>query len=337
MITVLYYLKPGIRFLSLLTFCFLFSGLVAGDAWAQAAPPGRDASIFTTGPARTVDPAFFVCRQSSGRPTARGIATSDDGRRWFVPAETRFSTAPKAADLYNACNGTLRRRLSDLDLATLPVIDAGGRETFTAYIFADNYFELYVNGRLVAVDAVPFTPFNSSVVRFRADRPFTLAILAVDWEENLGLGSERSRGVAYHPGDAGLVAVIKDARGRTVAITDGSWRAQVYYIAPLADRACLKLRGTVRDSSACPTRSVRNGRSFHAAHWPLPANWFAPGFDDSGWPLARVYTNETVGVRNKPAYTNFTDLFDDPKADARFIWTSNLVLDNLVLMRKRVD
>ena len=55
-------------------------------------------------------------------------------------------------------------------------VDAGGEETFAAYIFADNYFELYVNGKLLGVDAIPFTPFNSSVVRFKANRPFTIAV-----------------------------------------------------------------------------------------------------------------------------------------------------------------
>ena len=129
-------------------------------------------------------------------------------------------------------------QLSDLDLNKVPVIDAGGAETFTAYVFADNYFELYVNGKLLAVDAVPFTPFNSSVIRFKAKRLLTIAVMGVDWEENPGLGSERNRGVAYHPGDAGFVAVIKDDNGRTVAVTDKSWRAQTFYTAP-AQRSIL--------------------------------------------------------------------------------------------------
>lgn len=42
-------------------------------------------------------------------------------------------------------------------------------------------------------------------------------------------------------------------------------------------------------------------------------------------------------MRGKPSYTNFTEVFDAPGADARFIWSSNLVLDNLVLLRKTID
>jgi len=62
-----------------------------------------------------------------------------------------------------------------------------------------------------------------------------------------------------------------------------------------------------------------------------------PDFDDSAWPAAVTYTNDTVGVNNKPAYTNFTDVFDTPDADASFIWSSNLVLDNLVLLRTTIE
>ncbi|MGI9525458.1 MAG: hypothetical protein ACR2PG_27835 [Hyphomicrobiaceae bacterium] len=217
------------------------------------------------------------------------------------------------------------------------MIDVGGDEAFTAYIFVDNYFELYVNGKLLGVDTVPFTPFNSSVVRFKAKRPFTVAVMGIDWEENLGLGSERGRGVAYHPGDAGFIAVIKDDKGSTVAVTDKSWRAQAFYIAPLDDRSCLKLNGSVRDSSQCSTASVPDGRAFSAAHWQVPVSWFAPGFDDSSWPFATVFSNDTVGVDNKPAFMNFRDVFDDPASDADFIWSSNLVLDNLVLLRRTIE
>ncbi len=305
--------------------------LSASNSFAQEQP------TFTTGRAATIHLGLLDCRVPGARTSAVGTITSSDGKQWTVPARTHFQSARKAADLYNQCAGHVPGRLSDLDLKSIPVLNAGGGDVFTAYIFADNYFEFYVNGRLLAVDPVPFTPFNSSVVRFRASRPFTIAIMAVDWEENLGLGSERNRGGDYHPGDGGLVAVIKDDRAKTVAITDGSWRAQTFYVAPLRDRACLKLRGTVRDSSACPTEGVRDGSSFHAAHWLLPPGWFMPAFNDRVWPLAHVFTNETVGVLNKPAYTNFTELFDDPRRDAQFIWSSNLILDNLVLMRKKVD
>ncbi len=311
--------------------------MLAATVLFSAGAKAQDAPSFTMGPARTTNPGLFTCRGARSRVSPVGTIRSDDGRQWIVPADTHFQTAPKAADLYNQCSGVRLRQISDLDLRKVPVIDAGGGEIFTAYVFADNYFELYINGKLVGVDAVPFTPFNSSVVRFKAKRPFTIAAMGVDWEENLGLGSERNRGVAYHPGDAGFVAVIKDDKGRTISITDKSWRAQTFYISPLNDRSCLKLSGPVRDTSRCSTASVRDGMAFSAAHWPIPENWFSPEFDDSSWPVATVFSNETVGVDNKPAFMNFRDVFDDPAADAAFIWSSNLVLDNLVLMRRTVE
>lgn len=136
--------------------------------------------------------------------------------------------------------------LSQLDLQSVPVMDAGGSEEFVACIFADNYFELYVNGELLAVDPVPFTPFNSNVVRFKADRPLTTAVQMVDWKEHLGLGSEKNQGKAFHAGDGGFVSHFQDVNGKTVSITDENWRAQTFYIAPLKDQSCLVTDGQTK-------------------------------------------------------------------------------------------
>ena len=80
-----------------------------------------------------------------------------------------------------------------------------------------------------------------------------------------------------------------------------------------------------------------NGANFSAAHWSIPADWMTIDFDDSKWPQAATFTNETVGVANKPAYTNFSDIFDTQGADAEFIWSSNLILDNVVLLRRTFE
>lgn len=308
--------------------CILFAA-IATSSTAQEA-------TFTTGPAKVVNPGLFDCGSKS-RVSAVGEIASDDGTVWTVPAATNFGTAPFAADLYNQCGGTELGSLSQLDLNSVPMMDAGGAEEFIAYIFADNYFELYVNGKLLAVDPVPFTQFNSNVVRFVADRPVTIAVMMVDWEENLGLGSENNRGKAFHPGDGGLVAHIQDANSNTVAITDSSWRAQTFYTAPLNNRSCLVVDGQARNTSACDENGVDDATDYSAAHWALPDDWMMPEFDDSIWPPAATFANDTVGVNNKPAFTNFEEVFDTPGADADFIWSSNLVLDNLVLLRKTFD
>ncbi len=308
--------------------------LIIASILLTASATAQEAS-FSTGAATQTNSGLMDCGGRS-RTSAVGEIKSEDGKVWTVPAKTNFETAPKATDLYNQCRGDELKSLADLDLTKVPVVDAGGKEEFTAYIFPDNYFELYINGVLIAVDPVPFTPFNSNVVRFKADRPLTIAVKMVDWEETLGLGMENNRGTKFHAGDGGFVAHFQDAEGKTVAITDKSWKAQTFYTAPIVDRKCLVIDGLVRDSSACDKQSVISLEGTSAAHWSVPENWMQADFDDSVWPTATTFTNDTVGVDNKKSFTNFVDVFDTKDADAEFIWSSNLVLDNLVLLRKTV-
>lgn len=95
--------------------------------------------------------------------------------------------------------------------------------------------------------------------------------------------------------------------------------------------------GALRDSSACSTDGVDDATAYSAGLWAAPADWMMPEFNDSVWPAAATFTNDTVGVNNKKAFTNFVDVFDTPGADSEFIWSSNLVLDNLVLLRTPIE
>lgn len=295
----------------------------------------------TQGRATKTISGLYSC--TGGRITDVGVINSQDGIQWTVPAEVRYNDTlfPFSSDLHNSCTGALYNNTS-VALAKLAdgkdivAIDDDG-EVITGFVFADNYFEMYINGIAVGKDKVPFTQFNSSIVRFKVKRPFTIAILLVDWEENLGLGSEANGGFAYHPGDGGMVAIFKDNAGEILAITDRRWRAQTFYTAPVTDLSCPTEQGNLRLSSACSTQNTNNGSNYYALHWPKPASWFMPDFDDSGWPFAYEYSNETVGVNNKAAYTNFPDLFDNPNQNAAFIWTSNIVLDNEVVVRYTVE
>ncbi len=207
------------------------------------------------GRATTTQQNLYTCPK--GRVTNVGTVSSKDGKVWTMPAAVRFSdpTFPKSSDLHNVCTGvnhaTSAQAVAALSPANIVTVDPDG-ELITCFIFADNYFEMAIIGTPVDKDNVPYTQFNSSLLQFRVKRPFTTAIHAVDWEENLGLGTELS-GSPYHAGDGGVVAVFRDEKG---AIVD-----------------------------------------------------------------------------NKPAYTNFTDVFDNPAADARFIWSSSLILDNEILLR----
>ena len=211
-------------------------------------------------------------------------------------------------------------------------IDSDGT-VVTGYLMADNYFELYVNGRLVAVDSVPFTPMNASIVRFRVKRPYTLAFKLVDWEENLGVASELNRSNPWHPGDGGLIARFSDG-----TVTDSTWRAQSFYIGPLSSpEEVVEKRGNVHDTTKLGrTHPLAKYPSCtdqcYAVHYPVPHNWETSLFSDGIWPRAFEYTDEEIGVNAMIGYTRFPELFED----ARWIWSSNLVFDNVVIARKTV-
>jgi hypothetical protein len=290
---------------------------------ATAAFPQRH---ITQGRAQTITENLYKCPQTvnNHRISAVGRITATDGTVLTVPAQTAYPTRP-TADLYNEC---APRNLAPLK----PVIIDPDGELITAHIVADNYFELYVNGTLVATDNTPYTPFNSAIVQFRAKRPLTYAFKLVDWEENLGLGTELMRGDPWYPGDGGLIARFSDG-----TVTDHTWRAQSFYIAPLNTPSDVTEKpGNIHDTSALgrvhphAKKPPCQDKCF-AVHYPIPANWASPNFNPQ-WPAAVEYTDEEVGVTNLPAYTKFPNHFQG----ARWIWSSNLVFDNLVFIRKTV-
>lgn len=264
----------------------------------------------------------------SNHKTPIGTIQSSDNKTWIVPAENNFSSASKLSDLYNSCNNVVPSSLANANLNSMPttVIDAQG-EVITGYLFCDNYFELYINGILVGVDAIPFTPFNSSVVKFKVSKPYTIAVKLVDWEENVGLGSEiQSASSLYHPGDGGFIAQFSDG-----TVTDASWKAQTYYIAPIEDLKAVKELSNGTRSTSTATITPACNANCYGVHYDIPNNWQGSNFNDSSWPNASLYT--AAQVTNQPAYTNFANT---AWSKASFIWSSNLILDNVVLTRKTV-
>jgi hypothetical protein len=308
--------------------------------------PGTSTSTYTgtgsvtQGKAATTTTNLFA--SCNGRVAGIGTITSTDKKTWTVPADVDFTKTsfPFASDLSNSCSNhqytTEAQALAALTGSDVVTIDADG-DIVTAYIFADNYFEVYINGVPVGKDPVPYTPFNSSLVRFKVKKPYTVAVKLVDWEENLGLGSENNGGFAYKPGDGGLVVVFKNKSGVIEAVTNSKWKAQTFYTAPVKDLSCLTESGTSRLSASCNTDGVADGSTYYGVHWVVPADWYSKTFDDSAWPTASTYSNATVGVDNKPEYTNFSSIFDNATSNADFIWSTNLLLDNLVIVRYTVQ
>lgn len=309
-------------------------GLAGSGALARPASSGTHRMV-TQGLAKTVIDNLAPCaaQLSNYRPSPVGTITAQDGTVLTVPAATAFQKGPKLTDLFNGCTGVTPQRLADVNPETAPVvvIDPDG-EVITGYIVGDNYFEFYVNGKLVGVDPLPYTPFNSVIVRFKVKRPYTYALKLVDWEDKLGLGMERNQGNDWHAGDGGVIARFSDG-----TVTDKTWKAQSFYIAPLASPDEVVEQNNVHTTATLgrvyPGAKVPDCRDrCFAVHYPLPANWAARHFDDSKWPSAFEFSDAQVGVDHIPAYTRYPAAF----VGAQWIWSYNLVFDNLVLARKTV-
>ena len=291
--------------------------MIASALFAQESP---NAGIVTQGLAVETFSCGNLATACTG--TARrfiearcGIVVARDGARLQVP--TVPASGPDPADLYNDCSGTGHNPTHLEDLETV-VMDPDGEEV-TGYLFGDNYYEIYVNGTIVARDPVGFVPFNSGVVRFKAKRPLTYAVKLVDWGTHLGVGMEYDR---WNVGDGGFIARFSDGTE-----TGADWQCRAYYISPLQDRSCV---GPGPDSSACPERppcAERDPASCRALHFPVPENWASPQYDDSEWHQASTYP--ASAVTNQRAYRDYTDKF----GSAHFIWSHNLDQDNLVLCR----
>jgi hypothetical protein len=250
---------------------------------------------------------------------ATGKVLATDGSEWIVPMTV--NQGPGAVDMYNNCTGT-GDNPNYLDQLETVVIDKDG-EVITAHIFADNYYELYINGTFVARDTINFIPFNSTAVRFKAKYPITVAFHMADWETHFGVGMEYD---SYNVGDAGLIALFDNG-----AITNSGWKVLPVYMAPFDDPGCVtedEFGNT--DASACSIRpkcSDVDPSTCFALHHKIPTAWTESGFDDSNWMNATLY--EADKVTRAPGYANYAAKF----GDAQFIWSPSLKLDNQVLAR----
>jgi hypothetical protein len=179
--------------------------------------------IITQGLAKTVTEDLIPCGVTRPGMNLRknpvGEITAKDGTMFTVPTANNFLTTPKLPDLYNECSGVTPKDLSEVDLNKVSVleIDKDG-EVVTGFMVADNYFELYINGKLIGVDATPFTPFNSHVVRFRVKRPYTIAVLAA------GLGRQAG------PRDGGIPGEHLAFRRRRVCCEVLRWHGDEQHV-----------------------------------------------------------------------------------------------------------
>jgi phosphatidylethanolamine-binding protein (PEBP) family uncharacterized protein len=234
-----------------------------------AAPAAKTASA--PGGLRPLDNIFAQSGQAGGTPPPR----PDGGGKGGPGAKGKGKGGPDQSGLIK------------------PGID----DTMRLNVYADNWFMLYVNGRLVAVDPIPFTPHNVVSVDFLPEYPMTIAVLAKD-------NADPKTGLEYglRIGDGGFILKFADG-----TVTNATWKAKNYFKGPL-------------------NGGTKNPQVIQE---PLPADWWAVDFDDSKWEHAKEFTTEEVNPKQPYYESDF--------AGAKFIWTEDLALDNTIIFRTKVD
>ena len=170
-------------------------------------------------------------------------------------------------------------------------------DTVKLNVYADNWFILYINGKLVATDPIDFLPHNVVSVDVLPEYPMTIAVMAKD-NANAVTGMEYGDNI----GDGGFILKFSDG-----TVTDATWKARSFSRGPLnGDKTSPKVE-----------------------HDPIPANWFAKDFDDRGWANATVFTEEEVGPKEPFYQADFKG--------AKWVWSKDLGLDNTVIFRTRVE
>jgi phosphatidylethanolamine-binding protein (PEBP) family uncharacterized protein len=186
---------------------------------------------------------------------------------------------------------------------------------FQAEVWADNWFALYINGKKVGEDSVPITTeksFNSEKIKFSASYPLTIAVIAKDFTENSS-GLEYIGKPNQQIGDAGMILQIREVvSDRVIAQTQNDWKVLTINKAPL-NPECVSSSNPLNDCKSATTK--------------VPANWAAPSYKDSSWKSATQFSKEAVGVKD-----GYFDFSWSPLAS--LIWSSDLKLDNTILLRK---
>lgn len=170
-------------------------------------------------------------------------------------------------------------------------------DTIKANIYADNWFIMYINGKLTAVDSIDFIPHNVVSVDILPEYPMTIAVMAKD-------NADPKTGMEYgtHIGDGGFILKFADG-----TVTSSSWKAKSFFKGPL-------------------NSDTQNPKVHHD---PIPDDWFKIDFDDSKWKNATEYTEERVNPKEPFYKADFKG--------AKWIWTEDLDLDNTVIFRHKVE
>lgn len=184
------------------------------------------------------------------------------------------------------------------------------QETVSVQLWADNWFEFYVDGEVVMTDPVSVTTersFNAEVFEFEADFPAQVAVHIMDYKED-DTGFEYIGSRRMQMGDGGFLAEFRNEDGDIFATTSEEWLCKVIHQAPLNP-------GCASDLDSCQANIL-----------PEPAGWTQAAFDDSDWPNATVHSSRAV--RPHGGYSNYSW-----QPDTDIIWGEDLEIDNTLLCR----
>lgn len=167
-------------------------------------------------------------------------------------------------------------------------------DTINANVYADNSFKLYINGEFVALDSIAFVPHNVVSVDILPAYPMTIAVMGID-------NADPKTGMEYANtiiGDGGFILKLGDG-----TVTNSTWKAKKFSWGPVDG-----------DTKNPRVESI-----------PIPKDWYTVDFDDSKWPGAKEFTEEEIGPKSP--------FFEHDFKGAKFIWTDDVKLDNVVLFR----
>ena len=96
-------------------------------------------------------------------------------------------------------------------------------DTVHGSIYADNWFAMYINGKLVAVDSIDFLPHNVVSIDILPEYPMTIAVLAKD-NADPQTGCEYGKQI----GDGGFILKFADG-----TVTDAKWKGKCFFYGPI--------------------------------------------------------------------------------------------------------
>ena len=198
---------------------------------------------------------------------------------------------------------------------TASTANTAATRTIKAQVWADNWFALYSGNTLIKEDSVPYMTeqsFNTESFTFNTTLPAQLSVIMKDYKEN-DTGLEYIGSRRQQAGDGGFIAQFVDAKTNEVlAVSNENWRCTTIHRAPLNLNECERAS---RPDQVCKTKID-----------PEPTDWKSPTFDSGSWPNAVVHS-----MREVQPHGDYGRYSWQPAA--KFIWSSDLVVDNTVLCR----